>query len=988
MDIFFLSILWAAEWVLEVSLRASVVIGLVLLVQWLFQKWLSPRWRYILWLVVLVRLILPVSPASPFSIFNATDAVKEAVVRRGTLDVSNREQAPARGVASVPMVDTDLSNALADANSAIESANAASLSALTAAATPISTGEHSDERLVGTAGSATLPALYLWLTGIWVIGAFLLAARILWFPLRLNAQMAQEETPTGPEVFKILEQSKRSIGVNRVLPVVQSRAVTSPALLGFIRPWLLLPDGLVEKLSPRELGFVFLHELAHLKRHDIAVNWLMTLVQVLHWFNPLVWFAFSRMRADRELACDELALSHAQDSDRQPYGETIIRLLDGFAPPARIAGLVGILEDRQQMKRRIEMIGQYQKRSGFARIAPVLLLALGLTTLTTSQTQIIENTAEPSVPKISSELTLRRLAELSDVSLFSISDISPDERYILGTQWGGDGPRDSRAMVIDIMSGSKRRFDLNVDRFTTPTAVQFSPDGKQIVCWRIIRKDRTDYASELLLLDVEIGAIRQIYRSEEFSRVWFMDWSSDGQTILAVIGKGQSGRREIAVISVSDGTARELTSSHTTRGYGKCAFSPDEQWIVYHYWQEGSQAEATNLRLMATDGSHDIALAEHPANDRLLCWPPSSDKIVFTSDRRGIGDAYTLQVADGKPIGDPVLLREIGQGVNPLHFARDGAFFFEKNITTMDVYSADIDPSSGKILSKPRKAALIEGRNKYPAWSPHGRFLAYIAGDGHEGVIGIRDMQDGTVREIESDTARFSFPLWSSDGRSIFAMSLALGKSLVYQIDVDSGQATVILSDVVDVVYNAWPSWSWAPDGKSFYAGGYKAKFKHLDLETGGKREIQISRGLGSTVLSPDCTQVVRSIVKRNEAGTVTRTISVLPISGGEPRRLVELVGPESIERWYLSLDEGLCWTPDGRYILFVKGNTNNQRLRSLWRVPVAGGEPEDLGLEMDRLRQPVISADGRQIAFTAGGSNKEVRVMENFLPNDHVASK
>jgi len=989
MGVFFLSIVRAAEGVLEISLRASVVIGLVLLVQWLFQKWLSPRWRYILWLVVLVRLILPVSPQSPLSIFNYTDAVKEALVRRGTLDVSNREQTAAQGTPSLPMVDTELAKTSADGNSVIESGNGASLSGSTGAETPISGGEPSGERLVGTAGSATLPALYLWLTAIWVIGAFFLAARILWFPLRLNAQMAQEETPTGPDVFKILEASKRLIGVNRVLPVVQSRAVTSPALFGFIRPWLLLPDGLVEKLSPRELHFVFLHELAHLKRRDIAVNWLMTLVQILHWFNPMVWFAFDRMRADRELACDELALSHAQDSDQRAYGETIIRLLDGFNPPARIAGLVGILEDKRQMKRRIEMIGQYKRRTGFARIAPVLLLALGLTSLTGSQTQDLENSAEPSVPRISSEFTLRKLADLGDDFRFSIADISSDGRYILGNIIVGDSGRATLPMVIDIVSGSKRRFDITDVPPGTPVAWQFSADGKQIVCARLWEHG-SNATKELLLLDVETGTIRQMYRNEDLHTMWIRDWSSDGQTILAHFVKERGGRREIAVISVSDGTARELTGSNPDNfpgRIGSCAFSPDGRWIVYDVRQEGSRT--ADIRLMATDGSHDIALVEHPADDSLLGWPPSSDQIVFMSDRRGSRDAYTIQVADGKPIGDPVLLREIGRGILSIRFTRSGAFFFEKRTTTRDVYFADIDPSSGIILSKPRKAALIEGRNKYPAWSRDGRFLAYIPNNGPGGVIGIRNTQDGTVREIKSDTARFAFPLWSLDGRSIFALSIASGKGLVYRINVDSGRATIIKSGV-SLVGNAWPWWSWSPDGKSFYLGGHRAEFTNFDLETGSEREIQISHSRGSTVLSPDCTQVVRSIVKRNEAGTVTRTISVLPVSGGEPRRLLELFGPEAIEEIHLyrSLDDALCWTPDGRYVVFVKANKNNLSLRSLWRVPVAGGEPEDLGLEMEKLRQPVISADGRKIAFTAGGSKTEVWVMENFLQNGHVASK
>lgn len=62
--------------------------------------------------------------------------------------------------------------------------------------------------------------------------------------------------------------------------------------------------------------------------------------------------------------------------------------------------------------------------------------------------------------------------------------------------------------------------------------------------------------------------------------------------------------------------------------------------------------------------------------------------------------------------------------------------------------------------------------------------------------------------------------------------------------------------------------------------------------------------------------------------------------------------------------------------------------MRSLWRVPVAGGEPEQLGLEMEKLRQPTISPDGRRLAFTAGGTQNETWIMENFLPGKNVVAK
>ncbi|MBI2948866.1 MAG: M56 family metallopeptidase [Verrucomicrobia bacterium] len=145
------------------------------------------------------------------------------------------------------------------------------------------------------------------------------------------------------------------------LTVIETPEVKSPALYGFVRPRLVLPQGTLAAFTRQELHYIFLHELAHVKRCDMAVNWLISGLRVLHWFNPILWFGFRRMAADREVAADALALSRAPDGDPQPYGQTIIKLLESFTRPAVLPGLVGILEDKQQMKRRIAMIANSKK---------------------------------------------------------------------------------------------------------------------------------------------------------------------------------------------------------------------------------------------------------------------------------------------------------------------------------------------------------------------------------------------------------------------------------------------------------------------------------------------------------------------------------------------------------------------------------------------------------------------------------------------------
>jgi hypothetical protein len=108
-------------------------------------------------------------------------------------------------------------------------------------------------------------------------------------------------------------------------------------------------------------------------------------LQTVHWFNPLVWLAFHCLRADRELACDALALSHARTGDNEAYGLTIVKLLEGFGQSVWTPSLAGILENKQQIKERISMIAKFHKSERGLALALSLLAGLALVTLTDAQ---------------------------------------------------------------------------------------------------------------------------------------------------------------------------------------------------------------------------------------------------------------------------------------------------------------------------------------------------------------------------------------------------------------------------------------------------------------------------------------------------------------------------------------------------------------------------------------------------------------------------
>ena len=98
-------------------------------------------------------------------------------------------------------------------------------------------------------------------------------------------------------------------------------------------------------MAHRELHYIFLHELVHLKHRDNLINIIASAVQILHWFNPLIVYGFKRMRVDRELACDDRVLSLLHQEETVAYGNTIIHQIELFCRVRSRSILTGFVGD-------------------------------------------------------------------------------------------------------------------------------------------------------------------------------------------------------------------------------------------------------------------------------------------------------------------------------------------------------------------------------------------------------------------------------------------------------------------------------------------------------------------------------------------------------------------------------------------------------------------------------------------------------------------
>jgi len=154
---------------------------------------------------------------------------------------------------------------------------------------------------------AALDPALPWLLAGWAVGVLLLSTRFLGSWVRVQRLRRRSASPVPSEWHLVLSRLCRELKLSRTVRLLQSAAVEVPTALGWLRPVILLPACALAGLSPIQLEAILAHELAHIRRGDFLVNLLQSLVEVLLFYHPAVWWLSARIRAERELCCDDVA---------------------------------------------------------------------------------------------------------------------------------------------------------------------------------------------------------------------------------------------------------------------------------------------------------------------------------------------------------------------------------------------------------------------------------------------------------------------------------------------------------------------------------------------------------------------------------------------------------------------------------------------------------------------------------------------------------
>ncbi len=351
------------------SLSGSIVAIIILLLKLIFGKKLSARWHYYIWFILIIRLLLPYSFSSPYSLFNIIN-----MPDRGTITEKY----------TVVLTQPNLIGG--DAAASPDSASSTNLSNTT-----ISNKSSND-----SFSMEALPGI-IWITVMAAMLCYYIFAYVI-FTIRVH----KLPRCTDERVTKLLDECRSSMNVKKNVPVFLMRSMNSPALVSLASPKILLSPMVVEKLGDDNLRYIFMHELSHLKRKDILFNYIIILTQIIHWFNPIVWFCLVKMKEDCELACDSLVLSYVNEREHKQYGETLIKLIEMFSysvwkPWA--ADMIG----KTEIKRRIKMVVNFKRTSLAGTLFAVLLTALvGCSVLTDTGKSAAKSTQPSNAANTSS----------------------------------------------------------------------------------------------------------------------------------------------------------------------------------------------------------------------------------------------------------------------------------------------------------------------------------------------------------------------------------------------------------------------------------------------------------------------------------------------------------------------------------------------------------------------------------------------------------
>src|SRR5215469_12162436 len=233
---------------------------------------------------------------------------------------------------------------------------------LAAAARPIARGSTAASGASPWTRAARSLDAFPWLVEAWLVGVALLSLRSAGGFVLLERERRRKSAVVADRILEVCYALQDQLGINRAIEYCESAFLEAPAVIGWFRPVVLLPVSVLTGLSDEQLRMVIAHELAHIQRLDAFVNIFQVCVETLLFYHPAVWWLNKRIRAERELCCDEIAVTICGDAVEYARALTLMEEWRS-APALAMAANRGPLSERI-----LHLLGLNSSRAGIRKI--------------------------------------------------------------------------------------------------------------------------------------------------------------------------------------------------------------------------------------------------------------------------------------------------------------------------------------------------------------------------------------------------------------------------------------------------------------------------------------------------------------------------------------------------------------------------------------------------------------------------------------------
>ena len=411
------------SWMGNMLWQASLFILIVSVIDLFIRKWVWPQVRYAVWLLILLKLIIPPTWSLPSSFFSRLNAPIHLTLVQNNADISG-ESANIAGENPPVLKHPD-----------------------NPTATPFSPPL--------TLSSVAQPVSRLSLSSIamliWIVGILAFLAILIGKMMRLRRWHQQQEERMIPQWFhELMVRTADQIGLQRLPSIVFSDKAVTPAVYGVFRPVLLLPINYVNRLSSQDARHILLHELCHLKRGDLWLHALCLFLQVIYWFNPLLIWTRRQTKHVREICCDLTVSSILRDQTpgyRQTLLDTARSMLTESLEPG--LGLLGVFEEPFRLVTRLRWLAKETWQNRPLKLAGAAIVSLFLI------------------------LTVLPMAGLADEPVSGSSDIQPSKT----AQFLSKGGKYLRSFTRSKTSNPDYRYHFTFGQLPAFTAVVLPMHG-------------------------------------------------------------------------------------------------------------------------------------------------------------------------------------------------------------------------------------------------------------------------------------------------------------------------------------------------------------------------------------------------------------------------------------------------------------------------------------------------------------------------------